>query len=364
MQRRRQTQEERSGQVSRFLSERFGALRPYEPGEQPRDRQYIKLNTNESPFGLPFSVRWQAFKESVRFRLYPDPECRKLRDEISSLFGVDKDEVMLTNGSDEALNFIFMSLCPNGGAFPDITYGFYPVFAKLNGVDYREIPLADDFSIRASDYLKTGRSAIIANPNALTGMKLPLDDISRIAQSNPNNVVVVDEAYVDFGTQSAVSLVKKHDNLIVVQTFSKSRFMAGLRLGVVFANRELIRDLNTIRYSVNPYNVNSAALAVGKAILGKDEYRKSCSEKIIEAREWTKAELSKMGFEGTDSFANFIFVKSNRIDGKELYLKLKETGILIRHFDNPRICQYNRITIGSMKQMKALVRAIGKILEV
>ena len=349
--------------MSRFLASRFRALKPYEPGEQPQDRKYIKLNTNESPFELPLSVRQSVYEASERFRLYPDPQFRQIRKTISGIYGVDEDEVTFSNGSDEALNFIFQSLCPDGVAFPDITYGFYPVFAALNGVDYKEIPLAADFSINPKDYFGIGHAVVLANPNALTGMTLTLDDVSEVAERNKNHIVVVDEAYVDFGAESAVPLIRKHDNLLVVQTFSKSRFMAGLRLGVVFADKELIRDLNTIRYSVNPYNVNSAALAAGNAILENEDYRKSCCGRIIENREWTKAELANLGFEGTPSLANFIFVKSNRIGGRELYLELKEKGILIRHFENPRICQYNRITIGSKDQMESLVAAIREILQ-
>jgi len=351
--------------LSRFLSEKLNRLVPYTPGEQPKDMKYIKLNTNESPFSPSENVVNKATEAAKMLNLYPDPECRELTEKIADLLGVEFEEVLVTNGSDEILNFAFIAFCDKktGAAFPDITYGFYPVFADLNGIDYTAIPLKEDFTINISDYFGIGKTIFIANPNAPTGIALSLDEIEEILKNNPDNIVVIDEAYVDFGGTSAVPLIKKYDNLLVTQTFSKSRSMAGARLGFGVASKELIKDLNTVKYSTNPYNINKMTMATGIAILeDNDQVVKNCSE-IIKNREFTIDELKKLGFYVTDSKANFVFAKSDRISGKDLYLKLKAKGILVRHFDKKEICDYNRITIGNMEEMQALVNAVKEILE-
>ena len=255
--------------MSRFFSQKYSTLVPYTPGEQPKDMKYIKLNTNESPY-LPSKGVFDAVKsEAERLHLYSDPECSVLTKKIADLYGVDKSEVLVTNGSDEVLNFVFMAFCDSdrGIAFPDITYGFYSVFAKINNVKYREIPLKDDFTIDVNDYIGINENIVIANPNAPTGIYLSLEEIEKIAKSNPENVVIIDEAYIDFGGQSAVGLTKKYDNLLVTMTFSKSRSMAGGRIGFGIGNKALINDLNTIKYSTNPYNVNrlSQIAEIGRA---------------------------------------------------------------------------------------------------
>ena len=352
--------------MSNFLSEKYATLAPYVPGEQPQStKKYIKLNTNESPFPPSPTACANAEEASRKLQLYSDPKCQKLTEMFAQYNEVEPEEVLMTNGSDEILNFAFMAFCDDEhpAVFPDITYGFYPVFARLNGVPYEEIPLRDDFTINVSDYIGINKNIFIANPNAPTGICLPAEDIERIVASNPDNVVLIDEAYIDFGGQSCVPLIKKYDNLIVTQTFSKSRSLAGARLGAGIANKALINDMNTVKYSTNPYNVNAMTMAAGIGALSDDEYTKNNCDVIIKAREYTQSELKNLGFSMTDSSANFVFAKHPNIDGKELYLKLKDKGILVRHFDIPRICQYNRITVGLPEQMQIFVDTVREILE-
>jgi len=247
--------------------------------------------------------------------------------------------------------------------FPDITYGFYPVFAEINNLPYEKIPLKEDFTIDINDYIGANKTIFIANPNAPTGIALSNSEIEEIVKSNPDNVVVIDEAYVDFGGESAVPLIRKYDNLLVTQTFSKSRSMAGARLGFGVGSAKLIQDLNTLKYSTNPYNINRMTMAAGIGVLADEEYTKSNCNSIIESREYTVGELKRLGFTLTDSLANFVFAKHSAISGKDLYLKLKSRGVLIRHFEIQKICDYNRITVGTMEQMKTLINEIEKVLE-
>ena len=351
--------------MSRFFSEKFSALTPYTPGEQPKDTQYVKLNTNESPFSPSKKAREYAKQAAQKVQLYSDPECSALKKTFCELYGVAPDEVIFTNGSDEALNFAFMAFCDDktGAAFPDITYGFYPVFAQLCGIDYCEIPLKEDFSIDVNDYKGLHRTIFIANPNAPTGMTLSLPQIEEILSSNPDNVVVIDEAYVDFGGDSAVSLIPRYDNLLVTQTCSKSRSLAGARLGFAIGNKNLITDLNTLKYSTNPYNVNAITQAMGRGALEDEAYTKENCQTIIQNRDDLTEELRNLGFSVLPSKANFVFAKSDRIGGEELYLKLKERGVLIRHFTIDRIKDYNRITVGTKDQTAILINNIKEILE-
>jgi len=351
--------------MSRFFSSKYDALEAYVPGEQPRDRKYIKLNTNESPFPPSPSVISAVTDEASLLRLYSDPESKRLTESCAALCGVEPDCVLMTNGSDEILNFAFMAFCDKDHpiAFPEISYGFYPVFAKLNGIPYKEIPLRDDFSIDYRDYVGIGMNIVIANPNAPTGIAMPLAEIEEILKSNPENIVIIDEAYVDFGAESSIALLSKYDNLIVTQTFSKSRSMAGARLGFGVSSPDIIRDLNTIKYSTNPYNVNRMTLAAGCAAICDNKYYMDNCRIIIENREWTTCALRELGFSVLDSSANFIFAKTDRIGGEELYLRLKEMGILIRHFKKEAIKDYNRITIGTKEEMMALIDAVSEILE-
>lgn len=350
--------------MSRFFSHKYDALTPYVPGEQPRDMaRYVKLNTNESPFP-PSEAAMRYARERLRsLNLYSDPTTKEVVALLSKRLGVGEDEVLLTNGSDEILNFAFMAFCDaeHPAAFPDITYGFYPVFARLNGVEYEGIPLNEDFTVNCGDYEGIHRTIFIANPNAPTGIALSVSEIERIVASNPDNVVVIDEAYVDFGGESCVPLIHRYDNLLVTQTFSKSRSMAGGRLGFGVGCARLIADLNTIKYSTNPYNVNSLTLAVAEGILRDEETVKENCRVIAENRAFTLDELKKRGFTATDSRANFVFAGTNEIPGGELCAKLKEKGVLVRHFDIPRIREYLRITVGTRAQMEALLNAIDEI---
>ena len=348
--------------MSKFLSERFAQLTPYTPGEQPQNKKYTKLNTNESPFPPSEKAVAAAYEEAKRLQLYSDPECRLLKPRLAELLGVSENEIIFTNGSDDVLNFAFMAFCDKGAAFPDITYGFYPVFAELNRVEAEEIPLKDDFTINVADYCGIGKTVIIANPNAPTGIALSVAEIEKIVKSNPDNVVVIDEAYVDFGAESCVPLIKKYDNLLVTQTFSKSRSFAGARLGFAVGSEALIRDLETIRYSTNPYNVNRMTMAAAVGVLEDEEYTRFNCRVIAENREFTIAELKRLGFECLPSKANFIFARHPAYNGKKLYGDLKEKGILIRHFEKDRIREFNRITVGTMEQMKALIAALEELL--
>ena len=351
--------------MSKFFSSKYAKLTPYTPGEQPKDTQYIKLNTNESPYRPSENAIRLAAQAAENLQLYSDPECKKLVEIAAEQFSINDDQIVFTNGSDDVLNFAFMAFCDDKtpAVFPDITYGFYSVFAQLNNIQYRQIPLNDDFTINIDDYKNADATIFIANPNAPTGIALTLSQIEEIVKSNPNNVVVIDEAYVDFGTDSAITLIDKYNNLLVTQTFSKSRSLAGARLGFAVGSKELIRDLNTIRYSTNPYNINSMTMAAGIGTLMDKDYTKENCKKIINTREWTVSQLNKLGFVQTNSITNFLFAKHPQYKGKDIYLKLKEKGVLVRHFDSDKLTEYNRITIGSDEQMKIFIDTLKDVLE-
>ena len=351
--------------MTRFFSQKYSSLDAYVPGEQPKDKKYIKLNTNESPFPPSQSVIDAVSREACDLRLYSDPECYYLSKKCAETYGVSRDMVLMTNGSDEILNFAFMAFCDGEHpvVFPEITYGFYPVFAELNHIPYETIPLTENFEINYRDYVGIGKNIVIANPNAPTGIALGLSEIEEIVKTNPDNIVVIDEAYVDFGAESAVPLVHKYDNLIVTMTFSKSRSMAGARLGFGIANPGLIADMNTIKYSTNPYNVNRMTAAAGIAALEDNGYYMSNCKVIEENREYTRGKLLSRGFTVLPSKANFLFASHGEIAGEELYLKLKSHGVLVRHFTKEKIKNYNRITVGTRAQMDALLEKIDLILK-
>ena len=346
--------------MSRFMNPRLSSLEEYTPGEQPKDKKYIKLNTNESPYPAPKGVVDAVSSDVVaNLRLYCDPEATLLKKAIADEYGMDAENVFLTNGSDDILNFAFLAFGADGVIFPDISYGFYEVFARFHGLSYELSYLRDDFTVNTSDYMgKKGKLLVLANPNAPTGIALSLSEIESIVRANPDSVVLIDEAYVDFGGESCAPLTKKYENLLCVQTFSKSRSMAGARLGFAFASRELIKDLEKIKYSTNPYNINSATQAAGIGAMGEGEYFKANCKKIIDTREYVTDELVKLGFTLTDSKANFIFAKSDKIGGNELYLRLKEKGVLIRHFEKPKIKDYNRITVGSREEREVVLEKV------
>lgn len=351
--------------MSRFFSEARAALVPYTPGEQPKDMRYIKLNTNESPFPPSKKAQQMAAEALSRLQLYPDPTCAALHRSLADLYGLSPEQVLCTNGSDEILNFAFMAFCDGKtpAAFADITYGFYEVFADLHGVPCKRIPLRADFTINVEDYCHNDATVFIANPNAPTGIALTRAEIERILQANPDHVVVVDEAYVDFGAESCVPLVCRYDNLLVTQTFSKSRSMAGARLGCGIASPALIADLNTIKYATNPYNINAMTMAAGLGVLADEAYTQNNCKTIIENRSYITAELQKLGFTVTPSCTNFVFAAHGRVSGGEIYRRLRERGILVRHFDHPRIAAYNRITVGTRADMETLAATLQKILE-
>ncbi len=349
--------------MSKFLNEKLSKLEAYTPGEQPQDKKYIKLNTNESPYPASKAVVNAITKSEIEdLRLYCDPECKKLKSAFAELYGVRAENIFLSNGSDDILNFAFLAFGSQGAVYNDITYGFYKVFAELHGINSTVIPLKEDFTIDTEAFLGQNKLVVIANPNAPTGIALELSKIEEIVASNPDSVVLIDEAYVDFGGESCYKLTEKYDNLLCVGTFSKSRSMAGARLGFAIGNKELINDLEKIKYSTNPYNINRLTQVAGLACVKDNDYYMQNCKKIIQTRDFVNSELSNLGFNVLDSKANFIFAKSDKISGKELYLSLKEKGVLIRHFENERISEYNRITIGSREEMEIFIQKVKEIL--
>ncbi len=349
--------------MSRFLNERLQGLEAYVPGEQPRVMNLIKLNTNESPFPPAPGVKEAAEKAAGTLQLYNDLTAAGLIRLLADTWGLEPDEITVSNGSDEILAFAFQAFGGHGLVFPDITYGFYPVWAALYGLDAEIVPLDEDFGVDIRDYCgRNDRCIVLANPNAPTGRALPLSDLESIVAGNPDQVVIVDEAYVDFGAESAAALVPKYENLLVVQTFSKSRQLAGGRLGFAMGSSALIGDLNRVRYSFHPYNVNSMTQAAGEAALRQPEYFEACRKTIMENREWTEKQLAALGFRVLPSKANFLFASAPGIGGKAYQEKLRERNILIRYFDWPRVRDFVRITIGSMAQMEALIQATKEIL--
>jgi len=350
--------------MSRFLSGRLTSLDAYIPGEQPAGMEYIKLNTNESPYPpAPGVISALSESELKKLKLYPNPDGTRLIGKIAEFYNVKPENVIIGNGSDELLAFSFIAFFENGVVFPDITYGFYPVYAELYGVPYRKIPLSDDLSINVKDYVAADSNITLANPNAPTGIALKPDDIETIIRSNPDHLVLIDEAYIDFGGKSAIPLTTKYDNLLVMHTYSKARSMAGARLAYAIASAPVIGDLNKIKYSFNPYNVNRLTQLMGEAALEEEAYYREKRREIITMRDHTGKKLRELGFEMTDSVANFLFTKHPGVTGNELYSELKHRGILVRQWNKPRISDYIRITIGTKEQMDVLIAAITEILK-
>ena len=349
--------------MSRFLGEQYQKMESYVPGEQPRDQKYIKLNTNESPYPPAPSVLEAIGKEDIALlRLYSDPTAKGLKEKLAKLYQVAPENIFVSNGSDEALNFAFMAFGGSGVVFPEISYGFYSVYGELYGYACEKIPLEEDFSIDYRDYCGKDKMVVIANPNAPTGMSISLWQIEEILKANPDKVVLIDEAYVDFGGETALPLLARYDNLLVTRTFSKSRCLAGGRLGYAFGSKELIADLEKIKYSTNPYNLDRLTLTLGEATVEAESYYQEKCQEIIRTREWTAAQLKALGFAVLPSQTNFLFAKTEKMDGGVLYEALKTRGILVRHFTNPKICQYNRITIGSPAEMKTFIETLKEVL--
>ena len=353
--------------MSKFLSKEASRLAPYTPGEQPQDQQYVKLNTNESPFPpSPKVVKAISRAELLKLNLYSDPTCGQLVEAIAKRYELQPENVIAGNGSDEILAFAFRAFCGEGKplAYADITYGFYKSQVALFGLESKVIPLREDFTLNVDDYMDFPGTIVIAHPNAPTGMTVSREDIQRLLEADPNRVVIVDEAYVDFGAESCVPMIYRYDNLLVVQTMSKSRSLAGGRVGFALGSAELISALNRVKYSFNPYNVNRLSIVAGAAAVEDEPYFQACCAAVRQARAWTVEELENLGFTVLPSQANFIFARSDKLSGEDLYRRLKENGVLVRWWaDSGRIQDYVRITIGSMEQMETLVDEIARLLE-
>ena len=350
--------------MSKYLIEKLKSVAPYVPGEQPKDRRYVKLNTNESPYPpSPLAMKLMR-EEAESSNLYPDPEYTALVSVAAEKLGVKKGNIFFTNGSDETLNFAFAAYCAEKTAvFADITYGFYEVFADYYKTRKKIIPLKEDFSIDVTEYYNAEGTVFIANPNAPTGLLLSLEEIENVLKNNPDNIVVIDEAYIDFGGKSAVSLIDKYENLLVIQTFSKSRSLAGMRIGMAIANENIIKDLKLIKYSTNPFNISKAGFYAAIGALLDEEYFDGNCKKIIENREKMSKALGEMGFAVTDSKTNFVFAKHPSIGGEKIYLSLKEKGVLVRYFKKPRIDEFVRITVGNDEETDALIAGMKKVIE-
>lgn len=346
--------------MSRFIDVRYQGLTPYTPGEQPKTQKFIKLNTNESPYP-PSPAVYAALtqKEIDDLRLYSDPEAQPLCEAIAAHYGLSPSQVLPSNGSDEILAFAFLAFCGEKGvAFPAVSYGFYPVFAELFSIKARAVPLRGDFKLDTGDYLIPGENIVIANPNAPTGLALTLGQIETLLKAHPNDIVLIDEAYVDFGAQSAVSLLPKYENLLIVQTFSKSRALAGQRVGFALANEALIGDLKNIKYSFNPYNMDRLAILAGAAAMRDEAYFESCRERIISTREKTARVLRAAGFKLTQSKANFLFMRFPGISGAVLQQALRQKGVLVRRFEEETIKDWLRVSVGSEQEMETFTAAI------
>ncbi len=355
--------------MSRFWSQVVRDLTPYVPGEQPKIAKLTKLNTNENPFPpsprVLEAIQAELGNDAARLRLYPDPNADLLKTAIAERHGLTPQQIFLGNGSDEVLAHIFMALLKHDAPilFPDITYSFYPVYCGLYGVDYQTVPLTEDFCIDPADYCGRPQGGIIfPNPNAPTGRVLPLDAIEKILKANPEQVVVVDEAYIDFGGETAIALVGRHDNLLVVHTLSKSRSLAGLRVGFAVGHPELIEALERVKNSFNSYPLDRLAIVGAVAAMEDQVYFEACRQAVIATRETLGDTLRAQGFEVLPSAANFIFVRHPQRDAAELAKALREQSIIVRHFNLPRIDQFLRITVGSDTECQALTQALQRIL--
>lgn len=366
--------------MSRFFSKDLESLSPYTPGEQPKEAGLIKLNTNENPYGPgPKVVEVLRAQTTEILRLYPDPECRELTLAIEAYYQLSPGQVMVGNGSDEILGFAFIAYSGEDKKiiFPETSYGFYQVFGRVFKADFETVPLKEDLTIDPSDYYNAKGTIVLANPNAPTGMGLTRNEIEGILQTNPDNLVIIDEAYVDFGGESCVPLIDKYDNLLVIQTFSKSRSLAGCRVGFALGNKEIIADLNRIKNSFNPYNLDRLAIGIATAAINDSEYFEATRQEIMETREWFASEMTKRGFKVLPSQANFVFAKYGQltsleaerlnelgisVSGKAYFDALRGKNILVRHFDKPQICDYVRITIGTKAEMEQLLMATNAIL--
>ncbi|MCK5758224.1 MAG: histidinol-phosphate transaminase [Clostridiales bacterium] len=351
--------------MNKFLSSLADGLEPYVPGEQPKVKKYIKLNTNESPYGpSPKVLEVIKIQATEDLRLYPDPKSTVLLKAASDFYDLPEEMIFAGNGSDEVLAFAFAAFYSGKKlVFPEVTYSFYPVYCNLFDIEYEEIPMGKNLVINTYLMKSAGCGIVFPNPNAPTGEMIELDNIRAILESNPDNVVLVDEAYIDFGGISCIKLVEEYENLLVVQTFSKSRSLAGMRIGLAFGSKQLIDGLNRVKNSFNSYPLDRLAQYAGVAALEDNEYYIEMQSKIVTTREKTVTELERMGFGILNSCANFIFASHNKVQAVDIYQKLKDNNVLVRYFNKPGIENYVRITIGTDKQMKILFQNLEKILE-
>jgi histidinol-phosphate aminotransferase len=351
--------------MSKYWSEITKNVEPYVYGEQPKDKKYVKLNTNENPYG-PSPKVLQAIKNvsSSDLRLYPDPNCDELRETIAKYYDLNKNQIFIGNGSDEVLAFSFVAFFnpKENIIFPDISYSFYPVYANLYGIKYKLARLKEDFSIPVDEFLTKNGGVVIPNPNAPTGKYLDIAYVKEILNHNSNKVVIIDEAYIDFGGTSVISLIKDYPNLLVVQTLSKSRSLAGIRLGFAIGQEELIGGLNRIKNSFNSYTIDRVAAAAAVEAIKDEDYFKKCVNKIVNTRESTTKSLSELGFNVIPSKANFIFAGHPTYSAEELFVKLREKGVLVRYFNKERINNYLRISIGSEEEMEFFIEKVKEIM--
>ena len=357
--------------MSKFWNDKIKEIEPYVPGEQPKDKKYIKLNTNENPYSPSEKVIEKIKSMSLKdLKLYPDPDVSELRKVIAEYFSqkiderITKEQIFVGNGSDEVLALIFMTFFNKGDKvyYPDITYSFYPVYADLFDLKEVKIPLNKNFEIEIDKYFGVDGHIIITNPNAPTSIALKLEEIEEIVKKNPNQLVVVDEAYIDFGAESAVKLVNKYDNVLVVQTFSKSRSFAGMRLGYAISSGNIIEGLNRLKFSFNSYTIDRISIEAGIESFKDDDYFIKINAKIIETRKKTVKKLKELGFKVLNSSANFIFISHNKVFAGDLYKQLKDNGILVRYFAKNRIDNYLRVTIGTDKDMEIFIEKLNKLL--
>lgn len=351
--------------MSKFWSPFVKDLVPYVPGEQPKLAKLVKLNTNENPYGpSPKAVAAMQAELNDNLRLYPDPNSDRLKQAVADYYGVSTAQVFVGNGSDEVLAHAFHGLFQHGQPllFPDVTYSFYPVYCGLYGIPYEALPLDEEFQIRVEDYARPNGGIIFPNPNAPTGCALGLAAIERLLKANPDTVVLVDEAYIDFGGETAISLVNQYPNLLVSQTLSKSRSLAGLRVGLAVGHPDLIEALERIKNSFNSYPLDRMAIAGAAAAFEDQAYFRETCQKVIDSREALVAAMSGLGFEVLPSAANFVFARHPQKDAGELAAALREHGVIVRHFKQQRIAQFLRITIGAPEQNQALLDALGQIL--
>ncbi|MEE9446902.1 MAG: histidinol-phosphate transaminase [Arenicellales bacterium] len=351
--------------MSQYWNKRTQGLQPYVPGEQPQDQAYIKLNTNENPYA-PSKKVLDAMHTAVEsgLNLYPDPQCRELKQAIATQYEVAYENVFVGNGSDEVLAHIFAGLFAEDKPLvcPDISYSFYPVYAQMYGIELQKVPLNNAFEIELENYPTDNGGAIFANPNAPTSIALKRDEIEKFLKRNQETVVVVDEAYVDFGGESCVPLVAQYDNLLVVKTVSKSRSLAGLRVGYAIGSPELIEGLERVKNSFNSYPLDKVALAGAKAAMEDQLSFDQARNEIMQVRARTAQALQALGFDVLSSKTNFLFASPKTMPAEKMYLALKEAGVLVRYFNQPRISEYLRITVGTAEEMQVFLGAVEKII--